>query len=171
MRKRFIIKAGLVVIAALAPFTFANEPLPPPYHQYVLNGTVVRTSNGPKAFFVVSLAGKFSMIRSDTAVDLSAVYYYQQGDRTQSITDSSGAFSLQVTLDMKADSLALRVAAPDKPVFAGELFGIPDAGVEITGTFDEAEPGCSGCSRNPATTTQIIGYKYTLPEKSILIPY
>ncbi|HEX7572520.1 MAG TPA: hypothetical protein VF514_05460, partial [Bacteroidota bacterium] len=158
------------VIAALAPFTFANEPLPQPYHQYVLNGTVLRASNGPKALFIVSLTGKFSMIRSDSAVDLSAVYSYHQGDRTQSITDSSGAFSLQVTLGMKADSLALKVAAPDKPVVIGGLFGIPNVGVEVTGTFGETEPGSSGCSKDPVTTTQIIGYRYTLPDKSIVIP-
>ena len=119
MSKNYVLKAVLVVIAALAPFTFANEPLPPPYHQYILSGRVIRTSNGPKAFF---------------------------------------------------DSLALKVAAPDKPVVLGGFFGIPDVGVATTGTFGETEPGCSGCSKDPATTTRIIGYTYTLRDKSIVIP-
>jgi hypothetical protein len=170
VKKRSLLKAGLVVIVALTPFTFATEPLPPPYHQYILSGTVIRTSDGPKAFFVVSLAGKFSMVRSDSTFGLAGFYSYHQGDKTESITDSSGAFFLQVTLGMKADSLALKVAAPDKPAVLGEFFGIPDVGVATTGTFSETEPGCSGCSKDPATTTQIIGYTYTLPDKSIVIP-
>jgi hypothetical protein len=170
MKKRSFLRAVLVVIAALAPFTFANEPLPPPYHQYILSGRVIRTSNGPKALFVVSLAGKFSWARFDTTFGLSLAYSYHQGDRTESITDSSGAFSLQVTLDTQADSLALKVAAPDKPVVLGEFFGIPNVRTEITGTFGETEPGCSGCSKDPATTTQVIGYTYRLPDKSIVIP-
>jgi hypothetical protein len=170
MKKRPFVKAGLVVIAALAPFTFANEPLPQPYHQYVLNGRVLRASNGPKALFIVSLAGKFSMIRFDTTSGLSGAYSYHSGDKTESITDSSGAFSLQVTLGIKADSLALKVEAPDKPLVLGEFFGIPNIGVGITGTFGEAQPGCSGCSKDPVTSTQIIGYRYTLPDRSIAIP-
>jgi hypothetical protein len=170
MKRGSLLKAGLVVVAALAPFTFANDPPPTPYHQYVLSGRVIRTSNGPRAFFVVSLAGKFSMIRFDTTFGLSGVYSYHQGDKTASVTDSSGAFFLQVTLGVKADSLALRVEAPDKPVVLGEFFGIPDAGIEITGSFGESEPGCSGCSKDPATTTRILGYTYTLPDKSIVIP-
>lgn len=170
-RAGYHIWRGLVAFAVLAPFTFATEPIPAPYHQYLLSGMVSRASNGPRAFFVVSLNGKFKMIQTNPPGDLSGLYAFNADNSTPAITDSNGTFYLRVSLSLKPDSLAVRVAEPDKPPFVGPYFSIPEAGAEITRTYTETESGCSGCSTNPATTTQVIGYRYYLSSQTIQIPY
>jgi hypothetical protein len=93
-RTRSRLKSGLIVFACLAPFTFATEPLPAPDHQYILSGTISRASNGPRAFFVVSLNGKFKMIQTNPVGDLSGLYAFNADNSTPAITDSNGTFYL-----------------------------------------------------------------------------
>jgi hypothetical protein len=171
MSTKPLLRSIVIVCAVLSPFILATEPVPPPYHQFVLDGTVVRASNGPRTNFIVTLAGRFNGFSSDSTGDLARYYSYTQENRTQSITDSNGTFSLQVNLTQKPDSLAIRVEAPDKPVYLGSYFKTPDADATITEAFDESEPGCSGCSRNPVSTTQIVGYRHTIQPQMISLPY
>lgn len=171
MRKVPYLRSFVIVCAALSPFIIATEPIPPPYHQFVLSGTMIRASDGPRAHFIVTLAGKFNGLPADSTGDLSRYYSSSQENRTLSITDSNGTFFLQVNLTQKPDSLAVRVEAPDKPVYLGSYFKTPDADATITETADETEPGCSGCSKNPVSTTRIVGYRHTIQPQMVILPF
>jgi len=171
MRKAPFFRSCVIMCAILSPFMIALEPVPPPYHQFVLRGTVVRFSNGPRSFFVVTLAGKFNGFSSGSTGDLSGDYVYVQGDRTQGITDSTGAFYIQVSLGRKPDSLAIKVEAADKLTYVGNYFKTPEASSEINDTIEESEPGCSGCSRNPVAATRVLGYRYTIETQLVVLPY
>ena len=69
MRKTPFLRSIVIVCAVLSPFILATEPVPPPYHQFVLDGTVVRASNGDAAV-EVEVDGK---PKTFTPLEISAI--------------------------------------------------------------------------------------------------
>ena len=171
MRKAPFFRSCVIMCAILSPFMIALEPVPPPYHQFVLRGTVVRFSNGPRSFFVVTLAGKFNGFFF--GLNRRPV----RGLRVRSGRPNPGrhrfdrAFYIQVSLGRKPDSLAIKVEAADKLTYVGNYFKTPEASSEINDTIEESEPGCSGCSRNPVAATRVLGYRYTIETQLVVLPY
>jgi len=155
-----------IVILFVAPFLFGDSPLPPPYHQYLLQGTILRSAPGAKQNFIVSLVGKFSL----TPLDTSELANYPSGI-TRSVTDSSGQFWLDVKSDLKPDSIAVRVAAFGKPDHVSSFFPSPQANGTVTGVTPGAVSGCFGCTTTGPSTQYVKGYQYQLSNQVVVLPY
>jgi len=64
----------ILVLVCTAPFLFALEPLPPPYHQYQVSGTIGREGGGELSNFVVTLVGKSSTHPPDSKYTAGHTY-------------------------------------------------------------------------------------------------
>lgn len=159
-----------VVLLVLGPLTFGTEPMPPPYHQYVVMGQIMRPSGGPKENFVVTLVGKFSTSVIDTSIELLEGFA-SPGTGLRAATDTSGEFSLDVQSPLPADSLALKVSAVDQVPLLGEFFPVPAAAETIMGDDPGTSSGCGGCNSVEPLSATVRGYRYVIPQQTIVIPY
>ena len=87
------------------------------------------------------------------------------------LTDSSGAFYINVFGNSRFDSLRAMVLIPDRDSLVGQSFSINTATVLTeNGSFpyNDGSAGCNGCTPT-GTTTVVTGYTYNLPDQTIEI--
>lgn len=160
-----LLTAGILI---LLPFIVGTSPLPPPYHQYRVTGTIERAGGGPKQNYVVSLVGKFHGFLPDSIIDISS---FDPGAVDQCITDTSGYFYLDARAFAEADSISFKVSAVDKEPFIAPRWLHPVASIVITGEINTHEPGCNGCSSvEPSSSSYVKGYLYMFETQRIVIP-
>lgn len=165
--KTLLRTSGLILLL-LCPFMFSIATSPAVLtHQYLLKGQVTRTSEASKKNFSVVLEGKrsaaiFERVREHSGSSQSPV----------GLTDSLGAFSLNVYGDDRYDSLRIVVLIPDRDSIVGQSFSINTATVfTVYGSLPYTdESGCNGC-KTTGTTSVITGYTYNLPDQTIQIPF
>ena len=158
------------VTLLLGPYIFATEPALPPYHQYVVRGKITRPfGSSLKNISIVVLAKGGQHSGSETFQILAgrSVQY----ERAICLTDSTGTFFVVASSDTKADSIAVGVVAPDRPLVVGtplSLSGVQAAAQTTITTDSEINSGCSGCdSPNQNTRTRVIAYSYYFPDQSV----
>jgi hypothetical protein len=157
--------AGILI---LLPLIVGTSPLPPPYHQYRVTGTIERAGGGPKQNYVVSLVGKFAGFLPDSIIDISS---FDSGTVDQCITDTSGYFYIDARAFAEADSISIKVSAADKEPFIAPRWLHPVASIVITGELNTQEPGCTGCSSvETASSPYVKGYLYMFETQRIVIP-
>lgn len=160
-----------IAVMILFQLTIGTEPLPPPYHQYFVSGIILRGPGLPLNNFVVSLRGKFPYSTPDSVVSVMVYRVTANNERYPAVTDTAGRFYLIVATLPKADSLALEITAADKPTVLGQMIAVPRQGISLTTEDVVAEPGCSGCGKEPDSRVRVIGYQYFLPEQTINLTF
>lgn len=174
MSRRAIIRAaGSATIALLfGPMIFGTTPTPP-YHQYLVEGHVQRSTGGPKQNFLVTMLGRFSVLSAptDTTLELVGKNILYPSNVSKSVTDTSGHFLLNLNAQWKADSLAIKVVAPDKPDYVASFFFVPEANATFTGEIPAESSGCNDCATVTPGGSFIAGYQYQLPDQTVVLPY
>lgn len=170
MTSKFRFAGTLFAVILISILTVGTEPLPPPYSQYSVRGSILRSSGLPLNNFIVTLTFKFPNPSLDS---LSFPYFHvqSQNESYPGVTDTAGRFTVRVATQPKADSVAVEITGADKPVLSGPMMAVPQQGISITSSFSETQPGCSGCTKEPADKTVVVGYEYILPEQTINIPF
>lgn len=166
-----------IKIATLLAFVFlfgiGTSPLPPPYHQYNVSGTLERPQGGSKSNFTVILLGKARLLSDTTFQILRGRSFSEIGDWPIALTDSSGEFSIRVSNHVPLDSLRLAVIIPDSPMVLGVPFSVDTSlAIREIRTYEiENGAGCGGCGTEPTTERRIVYYSYYITGKDIIIPY
>lgn len=156
---------------ALLTMLFGTSPMPPPYHQYIVEGRVSRVNGGPKQNFVVSLIGRFRDFRPDTTYDLQGSLIHRASVAAQAVTDTGGAFTLDVQTEMRVDSLGIQVSVVDRAPYLTGMFAVPQSGEEITQESRGESSGCGACESTSVTTPIVVGYRYRILDRQCLIPF
>jgi hypothetical protein len=164
---------GLFGIALIVLFSmmFGTSPRPAPYHQYIVQGHIVRENGGPRQNFVVSLVGRFWQTGPDSAFELQGNMLRSTSAASKAVTDTRGGFTLDVQADFKVDSLAIRVSGLDKPIYVGLMFAPPSTSSDITETTQAQMSGCRGCETVTPSGSFIVGRRYYIPDQLCAIPF
>lgn len=173
MSKTSIFRTAGIIFGAvvLSRILFGTAPTPPPYHQYLVQGEVQRSTGGGKQNFLVTLVGKFSTPQRDTTIELVRANILYPSNISVIVTDTSGYFVLDLRTQDKADSLAIKVVAVDKPAYVGSFFFVPQAAVTLKGETQEESSGCNGCGTDIPKQSYTVGYQYALPRQIVTLPY
>ena len=163
----------VVVIGSLLLFSFARSPLPPPYYQYSIRGTLERPAGGSRENFAVVALGKFQIIADSGFQSFQSVSFPKYGDIPIALTDSAGVFFIRVSSTFNADSLRLAVVVPDMPLIQGVPFS--SSGFQVIPNIEsyelESQPGCSGCATDPTIEHRTTFYSYFIEDRTITIPF
>jgi hypothetical protein len=164
---------GIAIVAAvfLVPMMFGTSPLPPPYHEYLLEGKLSRPGGGTLQSFVVVLTGRSSVSGYDTTVVLNEGLALSTSPASISITDTSGHFFLDVQSRWMMDSLGIQVRAVDKPEYMSPMIDAPAYRQEITGEVGGASTGCRGCETTDPVDTYVKGYRYQVLSHDWPLPF
>lgn len=166
--KTFLRTSSLILLL-LSPFVFSIATSPAVItHQYLVRGQVTRQSGASKKNFSIVLAGKrnagqFERVRGYSGNSQSPV----------GLTDSIGAFYVNVYGNERFDSLRAMVVVPDRDSIVGQSFSINTATIFTEyGSFpyNDGSAGCNGCTTT-GTTSVITGYTYNLPDQTVQIPF
>ncbi len=163
-------RAGIAILILL-PIMLGTSPRPLPYHEYVIHGSLARASEGSKQNFVVSLVRRMRNFDPDSLVELVPGWALYTSPALKAITDTNGAFMLDVQATSIADSIGIKVSAADKPVYVSGLIAVPSTRTEITEQSPSTSHGCHGCESTTGPDTYVVGYRYQFPDLSLAIPY
>lgn len=161
------------IMLLVLPFSVATSPVPPPYHQYLVVGTLERPSGGSRADFAVGLLGWYHNQPDTGYALLPRVSDSEAGEIRFALTDSTGVFSLLVKSPVEADSLKLVVIPSNRPFIWGAPFG-KDSLKTVANTESyqaESKPGCSGCGTNPEMQERVVYYSHSISHRTITIPF
>jgi hypothetical protein len=156
--------------SVLLSMLFGTSPLPPPYHQYIVEGRLSRVNGGPKQHFVVSLVGRFRDLRPDTTYELQGSLINRASVAALAATDTGGAFTLDVQTEMRVDSLGILVSVVDRAPHLTGMLAVPLSGEEITQEGRGESSGCGGCESTSVTAPIVVGYRYRIPDQFLVIP-
>ena len=145
--------------------------MPPPYHEYVLYGSITRPGGASRQNFVVSLVGRFGQFDPDSSVSIEGSLVRHASPAIKTITDTSGSFYLDIQSNVAADSIAILIGAADKPTFVSPFIAIPTSRAEITEQTVAQMHGCHGCESVEPAQTYLVGYRYQFPSQSVAVPY
>ncbi len=168
---RTFVRVLFAVTLVLSPYIFATSPTPPPCDQFTVQGNITRPSGTSLENFSVVLLAKGRTLGTTFQILKGRGAQY---DHPVSLTDSTGAFSIIVSTYEKADSLAVGVVVPDRPISMGThiaLSGIqPSEQTETHTTYNDAT--CSGCtSPVDKTETIVVAYRYYLPTQVVALAW
>jgi hypothetical protein len=161
----------MLVVVAVSQLTIGTEPTPPPYHQYIVSGSITRNAGLPMDNFVVTLKGKFPYPFPDSLVAVLPFRAQSGNANYPAVTDTAGNFTIIVATEPRADSLVVEVTAAGKPTARGITMAVPEQRISITTSYTENEPGCNGCTSDATNRTRVVGYQYVLPEQTLSIPF
>ena len=161
----------LVAFCLYFSVSIATPPTLAPYHQYNVSGKIERISNSSKANFVVSLVGKFSDINKDSIINITKVNTTEKNENEKYLTDSTGNFIIIVSSTIKADSLAVKVSAPDKQDVIGFFFTVGAPSFTVQSEYVEDRMGCE-CeySTDAKKYAETKYYRYDFQNKTVTIP-
>ncbi|MGE5499574.1 MAG: hypothetical protein ACM3Q2_15950 [Syntrophothermus sp.] len=163
----------LIAALLLMPLMIGTSPIVP-LHRYIIKGHISRPEGREKGNFIVTVMAKFVTNLPEPEVwELTSDTGPRPSNYIQCITDSTGLFYLDVSSTRKADSIAVKVSAPDKPAFVSTYVSLKDAVLtEIVSRYSNpTEPGCSGCGSEPQYSTYVSTFQYTFPDKTVNLPY
>jgi hypothetical protein len=153
----------------LGPIVLGNSPRPAPYSEYLVTGTVSRQNGASPQNAVVSLVGKWNNF-GDSVIDLRGSAIQYQSVKSSGVTDQNGNFTLDVEMEMKLDSIAIRVGALDRPTYITAFQPLPSTNGEILKEDAAQMTGCRGCETVTPAQTYVAAYTYTITVRAIL-PY
>lgn len=158
----------VVFIFLLMNLNFGNEPTPPPYHQFVISGSVFCDTLTDKSNYTIGVWGKVNLHNEDFLqiknTGLGIEYPIV-------LSDSLGNYNLLVNNYYFLDSIKLGIIQPQLPIFYSESYSIDQS----TGIPDEryynseGGSGCNSCSTEPTKTTRIIKHQYHLDSTKLFL--
>lgn len=164
--RQFRMVPGFIALVLFIPLAFGTSPLPPPYHRYVVSGTVSHRDGTPAG--EVILIG-FTRTAYDTALVMSRGAGTSE-ERPLGVSDASGQFVLSLHTYTRAESLAIGAIAPGRPMVRGATFH-PDSSLAYAtrakGT-STIETGCGGCGTDPPVFEYTVNYT-TMISNSVTI--
>lgn len=170
-----ILLGVMLGLIALSPFAPATSPLPPPFHQYSISGTIARPAGGSRENIPVALFG-FSRYTYPVGQysRLTSVTSSRYADWPVGLTDSSGSFSVRASADFSMDSVRVGILTIDRPTVFGPAI-VPDSSMMslLTEWYSvERTSDCSGCGSNPSTSRErTIGIRYSLPTIQLTLEF
>ena len=162
-----------IIIILVLPFSIATSPVLPPYHQYVIHGTLERPAGGSRENFAVTLLGNYQS-QTDTGFHaLPRVAHPESGEMPVALTDATGAFYLVVNSAVEADSLRLAIVIADRSPILGVPFSKETfESLAHSETYQtDTKPGCLGCATDPDTQERVVYYSHSISQKTITVPF
>jgi hypothetical protein len=168
-------KAKNILIVAfiflLMIVNFGNEPIPPPYHQFVISGSVFCDTLVDKSNYTIGVWGKVNLHGEDfLQINNTGLGF----EYPIVLSDSLGNYNLLVNNYYFLDSIKLGIIQPQLPTIFSESYsidqttGIPDERYYNNDNYNDGSSGCNSCTtEHTATTAQIIKYQYHLDSTRI----
>lgn len=147
-------------------FNFGSEPVLPPYHQYVVSGSLVCDTLIDKSNFTVAVWGKSIYFGNEFVQIKNTDLDYEH---TLVLTDSLGNYSLLVNSPYFLDSLKIGLIQPQHSPIFSVSYSI-DKNNRIADErffYNEGGSGCNSCSTNETSTSRVIKYQYHLDSTKI----
>lgn len=148
---------------------FGNEPTPPPYHQFVISGSIFCDTLSDKSNYTIGVWGKLKL---HGEVFLQIKNTGLDTEYPIMLTDSLGNYTLLVNYYYFLDSIKLGIIQPQQSTIFSESYSID----QLTGIPDEryynseSGSGCNSCStEHTVTTNRIIKYQYHLDSTKIYL--
>ena len=152
---------------------FGNEPTPPPYHQFVISGSLFCDTVADKSNYTIGVWGKVNLHNEDfvqiSNTGLGIEYPIV-------LSDSLGNYNLLINYYYFLDSIKLGIIQPQLPTIFSESYsidqttGIPDERYYNNDYYSDGGSGCNSCTtEHTAATTQIIKYQYHLDSTRIYL--
>lgn len=157
----------VVFIFLLMIVNFGNEPTPPPYHQFVISGSLFCDTLTDKSNYTIGVWGKVNLQSEDflqiknTGLDI---------ELPLALTDSLGNYTLLVNYYYFLDSIKLGIIQPQLPIIFSESYSIDQStGIPEERYYDgDGVSGCNSCTtEHTAATKRIIKYQYQLDSTRI----
>jgi hypothetical protein len=154
----------------LGSIVFGSAILPPAYHEYIIQGQVERQNGGSRENFVLTLAAKFHFLPQDSIIELTDGRILYPSNISISVTDTGGHFYLDLKTGDKADSIAIKVAAVDRPAYLSPFMVVPQPSRTLMGETQSQTSGCKGCENITPAESYVAGYEYQFPDQIIVLP-
>lgn len=159
----------VTLIFLLMIVNFGTEPTPPPYHQFVISGSVFCDTLTDKSNYTIGVWGKVNFHNEDFLqiknTGLGIEYPIV-------LSDSLGNYTLLVNNYYFLDSIKLGIIQPQLPTIFSESYSID----QTTGIADEryynndGGSGCNSCTtEHTAATKRIIKYQYHLDSTKLFL--
>ena len=151
-----------LILFMLFGVNFGTSPLPPPYHKYIVSGSVVCDSLIDKSNFTIQLYGKSNLYQNSfEPIGISALDY----EIPVVLTDTSGFYRLIVNNEFYYDSLKVALYGLRNQIIFSLVYSANDAQKIPLESFSddiETSSGCSSCSTEPEKVKRTIRYEYYL---------
>ena len=151
-----------VVLFILFGVNFGNEPVLPPYHKYIVSGSVMCDTLIDKSNFTIQLYGKSNLYQNSfEAIGISALDY----EIPVALTDTSGFYRLIVNNEFSFDSIKVALYGLRNQIIFSEVYPVSnEQKIPIESFIDniETSSGCSSCSTEPEKVKRTIRYEYYL---------
>jgi len=159
----------VVFIFLLMILNFGNEPTPPPYHQFVISGSIFCDTLADKSNYTIGVWGKTNLFGDE----------FQQIKHTGLgieypivLSDSLGRYTLQVNYYYFLDSIKLGIIQPQQSTIFSESYPIDQStGIpEERYSNGDGGSGCNSCTtEHTAATKRIIKYQYHLDSTKLFL--
>ena len=171
VRKIFI---WLMLLSPLliSPILWSVSLLPPPFHQYEINGSIER-ENGTLADFTVVALCRLKDSTNFISASLIASEYVETNDIPISLTDNKGNFKLRFSSRLgEIDAFKIKVIFPLSESYESEIIQIKDFQESIIQqqfTYSNE----SGCNCQSTTSSELVttGFFYKKDIGSIKFPF
>lgn len=131
-----------VILFMLFGVNFRNEPVLPPYHKYIVNGSVICDSLIDKSNFTIQLYGKSNRYQdSFEPIGISALDY----EIPVVLTDTSGFYRLIVNNEFSFDSIKVALYGLCNQIIFSEVYSTNDAQKIPIESFSDDIETTSGC--------------------------
>ena len=153
----------IFLLFAWMSINFGTEPTLPPYHKYIVSGSIICDSISDKANYTVQLFGwsynfgkEYTLI-SNSARDKEYVHPI-------ALTDSMGHYNLIVSSDIFFDSIKIGLALPQRSIIFSESYFVDKNNRhEVTEIYNvDKSSGCNCSKQVEAEETRIVRYEYYL---------
>jgi len=174
LKKICLMKTKNILIALfiflLMMVNFGSEPTPPPYHQFVISGSLFCDTLVDKSNYTIGVWGKVNL-QSEEFLQITNTGLGVESPIV--LTDSLGNYTLIVNYYYFLDSIKLGIIQPQLPTIFSESYsidqstGIPD---ERYYNIDDGGSGCNSCTtEHTVATKRIIKYQYHLDSTRIFL--
>lgn len=172
--KYFKLNRKLIILLFLfSPLVVSpNTPLPPPYHEFYVNGNVERSGDGSVEGLGVGLLVARDWGQPDDYKTFEIFTplgdEWQLGSRYFVFTDAHGEFRLIVRSRAYIDSISAAVMLTNEVMVTGDTLHIN--GILILENMRTVQTSDGGCCGNPTTIQEPNSLTYVVPHQTITIP-
>lgn len=158
----------VTLIFLLMIVNFGTEPTPPPYHQFVISGSVFCDTLTDKSNYTIGVWGKVNFHNEDFLqiknTGLGIEYPIV-------LSDSLGNYTLLVNNYYFLDSIKLGIIQPQLPTIFSESYSIDQStGIPDERYYNDGGSGCNSCTtEHTAATKRIIKYQYHLDSTKLFL--
>lgn len=162
----------IFIFLSFVASVFSITVLPETYHQYKINGNIIR-NQGDLKDFTITVLGKVKDSTNLIPLNKYGAEYLDNQDSPITLTDKNGSFNLIFSCKYgELEAYALKVVMPLGESYITNLYYTKDyTRQEILQRFTYSNE--SGCSCESTTSTEMVvsGYVYTQSIGAVPIPY